>query len=121
MTTNTPNGVLEERIVRFAFARIDHRAFGIALGIVCAIGLAIATAFLLLKGAPSGQPIGPHLAVIAQFLPFYSVSWFGVIVGAVGAGAIGFLFGTVTAMAWNFSHQISLMAIARRAHRAEPL
>ena len=70
-----------ELIVRAAFARFDVVALGIAMGCVGALGLWAATAILLVKGAPPGVTVGPHLALLTNFLPGYNVSWPGSVVG----------------------------------------
>ena len=50
----------DKAILMAAFAKMDVIALAIALGSVCAIGLFLATAALLLKGTPPGLAIGPN-------------------------------------------------------------
>ena len=71
-----------ELIARAAFARLDVVALAVAMGCVFALGLWFATAMLLMKDTPPGVPIGPHLALLANFLPGYRVSWIGSLLGA---------------------------------------
>ena len=80
-----------ELIVRASFARFDVVALAIALGCVAAVGLWVATVVLLLKSTPAGIKVGPHLALLANFLPGYRVSWAGSVVGLF----YGFLIGAV--------------------------
>jgi len=104
-----------ELIVRAAFARFDVVALAIAMGCVGALGLWAATAILLVKGAPPGVSVGPHLALLTNFLPGYSVSWTGSVVGLFYGFVIGVGLGGLIAVVWNIVHHIYLvLAVSRR-------
>jgi riboflavin transporter FmnP len=110
----------EEHLVRAAFARLAPIAFGFALGAVAGFALWLATVLLILKGAPPGEPVGPHLALIGQFVPLYSVSALGSAMGALAGFAGGFVLGVVVASGWNLGHYIWLVTLARRFDSAAP-
>ena len=104
-----------EMIVRAAFARFDFVALAVAVGSVTALGLWAATAILLVKGAPPGVEVGPHLALLANFLPGYSVTWGGAAVGLVYGFLIGAALGVLIAIVWNLIHHVYLvLAVTRR-------
>ena len=103
-----------ELIVRAAFARFDVVALGIATGCVGALGLWAATAILLVKGAPPGVTVGPHLALLANFLPGYNVSWPGSVVGLFYGFLVGLGFGVLIAVVWNTVHHIYLVQTVTR-------
>lgn len=115
------NNDTEVQLVKAAFARLDPVALGAALGLLLGLGLFVATAFLLLKGAPPGEHIGPHLGLLSQFLPLYSVSWSGGVLGLVEAFIIGFVIGALLAAAWNLVHYMWLMFIVRKSTGGLPL
>jgi len=87
-----------ERLVREAFARYHPVALGTAVGAVAGAALFVATAVLLLR---SGDPVGPTLSLLANFLLGYQVSWPGAFLGAAEAAAGGYLFGDLLARAVN--------------------
>jgi len=90
------------------FARMDGAATAVALGAVLALLLFAGTGTLLIRGAIDGGPVGPNLAALGTYLPGYSVSWFGGIVGALygfGAGAVA---GYAIATLWNLAHLLYL-------------
>ncbi|GMQ88730.1 MAG: hypothetical protein BMS9Abin09_0164 [Gammaproteobacteria bacterium] len=104
----------DKAILMAAFAKIDVVALAIALGSLFALVLFLATAGLLLKGAPPGVEVGPHLGLFGIYLPGYSVSWFGAVVGAFYAGIIGGFLGFVLAVLWNLTHYLYVVAIVVR-------
>lgn len=94
-----------QRILLMAlFARMDTSAMAVATGVVGALVLFLATAVLVIKGAPPGMSVGPHLAALSTFLPGYSVSWVGGFVGAAYGFLVGAAAGFVLAVLWNFTH-----------------
>ena len=96
------------------FARMDTVALSLAMGAVFGLGLFVLTAILLLKGAPPGVPIGPNLSALATFLPGYSVTWLGGIVGVGYGFLIGMAVGFILAVLWNFTHLLFIgFAVAR--------
>jgi hypothetical protein len=97
-----------EQIVRAAFARLDAIALAIAAGCVGALGLWAATAMLLAKGAPPGVAVGPHLALLANYLPGYAVSWPGSFVGLLYGFVLGAIVGMLVAIVWNSAHHVYL-------------
>jgi len=72
------------------FARYDPVALGGAVGSIAAVTLLLATVVLLLRG---GDPVGPTLSLLANFLLGYQVSWGGALLGFFEAGIGGFAFG----------------------------
>jgi hypothetical protein len=110
-----------ELIVRAAFASFDVVALAVALGCVCAIVLWMATVILLVKGAPEGISVGPHLALLAHFLPGYNVSWTGSVLGLVYGFVIGVVLGTLIAATWNVIHHIYLVFAVTRRYFARDL
>ena len=103
-------------IARAAFARLGVVALAVAMGCVFALGLWFATAMLLMKDTPPGVPIGPHLALLSNFLPGYTVSWSGSLLGAFYAFTIGCGFGAMVAAVWNVAHHIYfVIATTRRS------
>ncbi len=108
-------------IARAAFARLDVVALAVAMGCVFALGLWFATAMLLLKNTPPGVPIGPHLALLANFFPGFSVSWVGSLLGAFYAFLIGCGFGAIVAAVWNVAHHVYLVMTTTRRYFAGDL
>jgi len=84
--------------LRAALARLDPVALGLAVGIVCGLGLFLATAALLLKG---GDPVGPRLALLGHYMIGYRVTWTGALVGLIEATVIGYVIGCACAWLHN--------------------
>jgi hypothetical protein len=106
----------DKALLMAAFARMDAVALAVALGTVCAVGLFLMTAVLLVKGAPPGMHVGPNLGVLGVYLPGYSVSWGGSVVGALYAGIVGAVTGFVWAVMWNLTHYLYIILVVVRAH-----
>ena len=105
----------DRAVLMAAFARMDVPALAVAMGSVFALALFMMTAVVILKGAPPGQPVGPHLGLLANYLPGYSVSWSGAIAGAACAWAGGAVLGFVWAVLWNLSHLLYVALVLIRS------
>lgn len=109
-----PAGLSYDRrdlIVAWAFARLDAFAFALASAAVAGLALLALTLVIVLKGAPPGVPVGPHLAHLAAYFPGYTVTIPGAFLGA-GYGAIaGAALGGLIALLWNCAHGIMLAFI----------
>jgi protoporphyrinogen oxidase len=105
-----------DEVVETAFARLDPTALGLAVGLVCGLGLFLATAALLLKGGPV---IGPKLSLLGQYLIGYKMSWPGAFIGSLQSGVVGFLLGHITASLRNWTMITYASFIRRRAVAAE--
>lgn len=88
---------LEHELHR-TLARINGRAWGVAMGLVFGLGLFIATLVLVLRGGPV---VGPHLALLGVFLPGYRVTVAGSFIGFVYMFIIGYAFGRLVAIVYN--------------------
>ena len=78
--------------------RLNARAWGIALGLLFGLAIFLATALLLLKG---GSTVGPHLALIGEYLPGYRVTWPGAFIGFVYLFVIGYVVGRIIGGVYN--------------------
>jgi protoporphyrinogen oxidase len=94
------------------FSKLDPVAFGLAVGIVAGLILFLATLFLVLKG---GDTIGPNLQLLSQFLPGYSVTTPGGLIGLAYGFVLGFLSGWGFAVIRNTSMFLHFAIIQRRA------
>ena len=116
----TIDDVVEEalagKMIEDVFARIDAFALGIALGFVAGFLLCLTTIILLLKG---GDIIGPTLSLLGHYLPGYTVSWSGVLIGSLQIGAGGFIFGYLVGNLRNWSMSLYASIIKRREEANE--
>ena len=78
--------------------RLNARAWGIAVGLLFGLGLFLATVFLVLKGGPT---VGPHLGLLGQFLPGYTVTWGGAFIGFIYLFVIGYAVGRIIGAVYN--------------------
>jgi hypothetical protein len=106
----------DKAVLLAAFGRLDVVAMAVAMGTVCAVGLALLTVALLVKGAPAGMPVGPHLGLLGIYLPGYAVSWGGSVIGGVYGWVIGAVIGFVWALLWNLTHYLYIILVVVRAH-----
>lgn len=106
----------DKALLMAAFARMDVVALAVAMGVVGAVGLFLMTAVLLFKGAAPGTHVGPHLGLLGIYLPGYSVSWPGSVIGAAYAFVAGAVVGFVWAVAWNLTHYLYIILVVVRAH-----
>ena len=111
MTPKRVEGSELEHLVRQAFARFDTVALGVAVGSVAALGLTSGTIVLLLEG---GDPAGPTLSLLGQYLTGYRVSWSGALVGFLEAGVLGFGVGWLMAKLINWMVGATEKSIRRR-------
>lgn len=87
--------------LRTAIRRLNARAWGVAGGSVLAAGLFLATNILLMAGAPDGGEVGPTLALLRYFLPGYTVSFVGSLIGFVYMFVIGYALGRTIGTVYN--------------------
>ena len=105
--------VLEGRITEI-FPRVDGVALGAAAGVVAGALLGLATLVLVWKGGPV---VGPTLRLLAQFLPGYSVTAAGSLIGLAYGALGGFVAGWGFAVIRNLTLFLSLSFLRRRAQR----
>ena len=88
-----------EKIVLTKLVRLNGIVSGLVTGIIAGVGLFIVTNWLVIKG---GEAVGPHLALLGQFLYGYSVTFLGSLIGLVYGLAIGFVVGYAVALLYNW-------------------
>lgn len=106
----------ERELMARSLGQLDPVALGIATGAVAGIGLALATAALLLQG---GSLVGFHLKRLGHFLPSYTVSWPGVGIGLIDAAIAGFVVGALLAWLWNSYHRLFVAVLIGRERARE--
>ena len=78
--------------------RLNARAWGIAVGLLFALGIFLATVLLVVKGGPT---VGPHLGLLGQYLPGYTVTWGGAFIGFIYLFVIGYGVGRLIGVVYN--------------------
>jgi len=80
--------VEERRVLTNTIREVNEKAWAIAVGLLLAIGLFVATNWLVLK---AGSDVGFHLRLLRVYFPGYSVTFVGSLVGFVYAFVLGYL------------------------------
>ena len=78
--------------------RLEALIQGLVLGIMTGAGIMIATLVLVVRGGPV---VGPHLALLGQFLPGYQVSVVGSLIGFAWGALYGFIVGYLVSTLYN--------------------
>ena len=91
--------VLEERVLTRVLL-LDARVSGIVTGLLCGVGLFLATNWLVLKG---GVAVGMHLSLLNQYFPGYRVTFAGSFIGFAYAFLTGFAGGYFVARVYNWT------------------
>lgn len=87
-----------EQLLQRAVLRLNANILGVVLGIITGLGIFVVTNFLILKG---GEVVGPHLGLLRNFFPFYSVTFLGSIVGFGWGLLTGYVAGFLIASIYN--------------------
>ena len=85
--------------IRRAFERVSVRGWGVALGLLAALTLFLATVVLVVKG---GADVGTHLGLLSNYFPGYDVTWPGAFIGACYAFTLGYLAGYSVGTIYNW-------------------
>ncbi|MCR9104050.1 MAG: hypothetical protein NXI15_02055 [Gammaproteobacteria bacterium] len=92
-TTPTENPVLRPSIMR-----LHGMSLGLAIGAMAALGLFCSTAWLVIRGTAAESV---HAALLANYIPGYSVSILGGLIGAIELFALVFLGCLLLAAVYN--------------------
>ena len=82
---------------------LTTKVLGIVLGLLCGLGLFVATNWLVIKG---GENVGQNLQLLSQYFIGYRVSFAGSIIGFVYGFAVGSISGSF--LGW-FYNKIALL------------
>ncbi len=77
---------------------LNAKVVGLVLGILFALGIFVATNWLVIKG---GERVGPHLQLLSQYFIGYKVTFLGSLIGAVYGFAMGTLCGALIGWIYN--------------------
>jgi hypothetical protein len=88
----------DRRVLRAAVARLRAGIVAVVFGMVCGVGLFVATVWLLLRG---GVQVGKTLNLLGHYFPGYSVTWGGAFVGLFYGLLFGVIVGYGTATIYN--------------------
>ena len=105
--------VLQDALAR-AFPKLDRVAFGLSLGVAAGITLFLATLILVLKG---GDVVGPNLQLLSQYVPGYSVTALGSVLGLAYGFTYAFIGGWMLAFLRNTTVFLYMGIIHHRAER----
>ena len=78
--------------------RLNGTILALVLGLMTGLVVFIATNWLVIKG---GDPLGPHLMLLGQFFPGYSVSFLGSLTGLAWGTVLGAVAGWSIARVYN--------------------
>ena len=116
--TRGDGGEEESRLgeaLELVFKRVDRVSLGLSLGIILGLLLLLATLVLVVQG---GGPAAPVVGLLAQFLPGYSVSWSGAVIGLAYGLLFGYLLGWFAAFLRNAAVFLPLVLVKSQARRA---
>ena len=82
---------------------LNAGVLGLTLGMLCGLGLFLATNWLVIKG---GKQVGPHLALLSQYFIGYRVSFLGSLIGFFYGFAVGTLSGSL--IGWIYNRIVAL-------------
>lgn len=88
----------ESRELKRTLARLNSRAWGIAIGLLIGSGLFLATMILVVQDGPN---VGQHLGLLRAYFPGYSVSVVGSFIGFVYGFVVGYALGRVIGTVYN--------------------
>lgn len=94
-----------------AFAPLDKRAFGIAIGVATGLVVFGVTAVYLVRSPADGFQLG----LLRQYFYGYRVSWSGAIIGFGWGMLTGFVAGWFFAFCRNLVVAVSVLVIRARA------
>ena len=97
-------------IYEHATLRISGHGLGLALGSLMALQLFLSTAWLVVRGTADQSP---HAALLSNYLPGYSVSFVGGLIGAAEIFAVTYILSLVLSQIYNW-------IVARRHRRSVP-
>ena len=78
--------------------RLEALIQGLVLGFMTGAAIMVATLVLVMRG---GRVVGPHLGLLAQFLPGYHVSVIGSLIGFAWGALYGFVAGYLVSTLYN--------------------
>lgn len=113
---NTRFGANAYIIINAIFAKVDKTAFAFASGLIFFLGMYTITALVIIKGATPDLPTSPHLQLLNDYLPGYSLTWVGNLIGSICVGIIGAMIGFLFAGLWNLVHYLYQAIIINRLH-----
>ena len=87
----------EEKLFR-GVLKLQVKILGLSFGLVCGLGLFIATNWLVIKG---GKKVGLHLQLLGHYFPGYRVTFLGSLVGFVYGFLVGALSGILIGWIYN--------------------
>lgn len=96
--TDMPVTPEERALIRAAVARLRAGILAVVFAMMTGVGLFLATAWLLIKGGPN---VGQTLGLLGNYLPGYSVTWAGSVIGLLYGAAIGAVAGWALASIYN--------------------
>ena len=88
----------EARMLRRAVARLRPAVMAVTFGATGGAGLFLAPAW---RGARGGESVGRHLPLLDDYLPGYSATWPGALLGLVWGALAGAAIGAAVAWAYN--------------------
>ncbi len=77
---------------------LNAKVVGLVLGLLLALGIFVATNWLVIKG---GERVGPHLQLLSQYFIGYRVTFVGSMIGAAYGFALGTLCGAMIGWIYN--------------------
>ena len=88
----------EQQAIQRVLMRMNEQGWGIAMGLLLAIGLFIATNVLVIRG---GANVGAHLGLLSVYFPGYRVTFLGSLIGFVYAFVVGYAIGRTIGAIYN--------------------
>ena len=82
---------------------LNAKIVGLALGLIFALGIFVATNWLIIKG---GDRVGPHLILLSQYFIGYRVTFAGSLIGAAYGFALGTICGAL--MGWIYNKIVAI-------------
>lgn len=98
-----PAAGAEIAAIRAAVARLRAGILATVVGAFLGTGLAVATLWLVIRGGPR---VGQHLGLLRHYLPGFTVSVEGALLGFVYGAVLGALLGW--SVAWIYNRVVDL-------------
>jgi hypothetical protein len=88
----------ETELLRASIRKLRSGIMAVVFGMTSGMGLFLATIWLVIRGGPV---VGPHLGLLGNYFPGYTVTWSGAVIGFFYAAAVGALIGWLVAWIYN--------------------